>query len=43
LKHSRIKVIAWKTGRVVGFAYYPVVFLIVARLAWVAADIVGRR
>ena len=39
---TRLSLIAWRLGRVVGFAWYPAAFLIVAYAAWVAAEIVGR-
>ena len=40
---TRVNMFAWRLGRIVGFAWYPAAFLIVAYAAWVAAEIAGGR
>ena len=39
---TRLNIIAWRLGRVIGFVWYPALFAAVTYAAWVAAEIVGR-
>lgn len=42
MKMTRLNMIAWRLGRIVGFLWYPMALGIVTYAAWVAAEVVGR-